>query len=63
MKTVFAILTIVTASLLSGCVVYDEPHRDGGYRGDHEGRQGQSEHDLDGGREQQDRQQNEHYRY
>lgn len=32
-----AVLLIAIGSLLSGCVVYDSPNRDGGYRGDRDG--------------------------
>jgi hypothetical protein len=42
-----ALLLIAAASLLSGCIVYDDPYRDGGGRhGDHD-RYGGSEHDRD----------------
>ncbi|WP_265942443.1 hypothetical protein [Dechloromonas sp. A34] len=33
MKTLAALL-IALSTLLTGCVVYDPPHRDGGHRGD-----------------------------
>lgn len=32
-----AVLLIAVASLLSGCVVYDSPNRDGRHRGDRDG--------------------------
>jgi hypothetical protein len=42
-----AILLLAAATLLSGCVVYDTPHRDGDRRGDY-GRDGQNRGDRDG---------------
>lgn len=31
---ILAALLLALSTLLTGCVVYDPPHRDGGYRGD-----------------------------
>lgn len=42
-----AILLIAAATLLSGCIVYDTPYRDGDRRGDY-GRDGQARGDRDG---------------
>lgn len=41
-----AVLLIALASLISGCVVYDPAHRDGGRRGDRDGQPNRS-HDRD----------------
>jgi len=52
-----AAMMIVMSSLLSGCIVYDGPRHDGGYRGDHNGQPGRGDHDRDrdGVRDSQDR--------
>lgn len=42
-----AVLLIAMATLLTGCVVYDGPRRDGGYRGDHDAGPGRGDHDRD----------------
>lgn len=48
MKTL-AVLLIALSTLLSGCVVYDNPNRDGGYRGDRDGmHRGDRDRDHDG---------------
>jgi hypothetical protein len=63
-----AVLLIAIASLLSGCVVYDTPYRDGGgYRGDSGNRGGppppRADHDRDGVPDNQDRRPNNPNRY
>lgn len=68
MKTT-AVLLIAIASLLSGCVVYDTPHRDGAYRGDGGYHGGppppppRADHDRDGVPDNQDRRPNNPNRY
>jgi hypothetical protein len=67
MKTT-AVLLFAIASLLSGCVVYDTPHRDGGgYRGDGGYHGGppppRADHDRDGVPDNQDRRPNDPNRY
>ena len=44
-----AILLLATATLLTGCVVYDNPHRDGDRRGDYDrdGTQNRGDRDRD----------------
>lgn len=61
-----AVLRIATASLLTGCIVYDTPYRDTGeHRGDHDGGQNRSnrDHDRDGVPDSQDRRPNDPTRY
>lgn len=61
-----AVLLIAISSLLSGCVVYDNPHRDGGERRwDREGGQHRGDHDRDrdGVPNRQDRRPNDPNRY
>lgn len=61
-----AVLLIAVTSLLTGCVVYDTPYRDGGeHRGGHDGGhdRGNRDHDRDGVRDSQDRRPNDPYRY
>lgn len=61
-----AVLLIAIASLLSGCMVYDTPYRDGGgYRGDHDGsyNRGNHDRDRDGVPDRQDRSPNNPTRY
>lgn len=67
MKTL-AILLIATGSLLSGCVAYEVPYREGGaYRGDRDrdGRPGRVERDRDrdGVSDRQDRRPDDPRRY
>lgn len=48
MKTLVALL-IALSTLLTGCIVYDTPYRDGGYRGDRDGmHRGDRDRDHDG---------------
>lgn len=42
-----AVLLITVASLLSGCVVYDGPSRNGGRSGDRDGSPGRVDRDRD----------------
>lgn len=61
-----AVLLITICSLLSGCIVYDSPYRDGGgYRGDHDGAPNRGNHDRDhdGVPDRQDRSPNNPNRY
>lgn len=61
-----AVLLIAIGSLLSGCVVYDGPHRnDDGYSRDHDGRPGRVDRDRDhdGVRDSHDRRPNNPNRY
>ena len=60
-----AVLLIAIASLLSGCVVYDTPYRDGGgYRGDGGGPPPhRTDRDRDGVPDNQDRRPNNPNRY
>lgn len=63
-----AVLLIAIASLLSGCVVYDTPYRDGGgHHGDGGNRGGppppRADHDRDGVPDNQDRRPNDPNRY
>jgi len=56
------VLILAAASLLSGCVVYDNPRRDGGYRGD--GQPNRShDRDRDGVPDRQDSRPNNPNRY
>jgi hypothetical protein len=60
------VLLIAIGSLLSGCVVYDGPNRDGGgHRGDRDGASSRGDHDRDhdGVRDRQDRRPNDPGRY
>jgi hypothetical protein len=60
MKKLF-VLILATVSLLSGCVVYDNPRRDGGgHRGDHER---SHDRDRDGVPDRQDSRPNNPNRY
>ncbi len=61
-----AVLLIAVASLLTGCVVYDTPYRNGGdYRGDRDGGHNKGNHDRDhdGVRNSQDRRPSDPSRY
>lgn len=61
-----AVLSIVIASLLSGCVVYDPAYRDGRQRGDHDGswnRDHGHDRDRDGVPDRDDRRPNNPNRY
>ncbi|HSG23892.1 MAG TPA: hypothetical protein VLA64_13140 [Azonexus sp.] len=61
-----AVLLIAVASLLTGCVVYDTPYRDGGdRRGDRDGghNRGNHDRDRDGVRDSQDRRPSDPNRY
>lgn len=61
-----AVLLIAFGSLLSGCVVYDHPHRDGdGHYGDRDGRhyRGDRDYDRDGVPNWRDRRPNDPNRY
>jgi len=52
------VLILAMGSLLSGCVVYDGPYRDGGdHRGNRDGgpNRGERDHDRDGVPDRQDR--------
>lgn len=58
-----AVLLIAMVSLLSGCVVYDDHHRDGRhYRGDQDGSWSR-DRDRDGVPDRQDRRPYDPYRY
>ncbi|HXE40384.1 MAG TPA: hypothetical protein VN639_18125 [Azonexus sp.] len=49
MKTLITALLIALSTILTGCVVYDTPHHDGGYRGDRDGmHRGDHDRDHDG---------------
>lgn len=58
------LLMLAIGSLLSGCVVYDGPYRDGGeHRRDRDGGRGERDHDRDGVPDRQDRRPNNPGRY
>ncbi len=62
-----AVLLIAVATLLTGCVVYDSPYRDGERRGDRDGPPHRVDHDRDHDRDgvpdRQDRRPNNPERY
>ncbi|WP_428827465.1 hypothetical protein ACLIKD_05335 [Azonexus sp. IMCC34842] len=62
-----AVLLIAVATLLTGCVVYDGPYRDGERRGDRDGPPHRGDrdrdHDRDGVPDRQDRRPNNPERY
>ena len=60
-----AVLLIAVSGLLTGCVVYDNPHRDGPPRNSHDGGppRGNHDNDRDGVRDNQDRRPNDPSRY
>lgn len=65
MKKLF-VLMLALGSLLSGCVLYDGPYRDGGeHRRDRDGgsHRGDRDHDRDGVPDRQDRRPNDSNRY
>lgn len=58
-----AMMFIAISTLLSGCIVYDNPHRDSGmHRGDREHDRGRDS-DRDGVPDRQDRRPNDRDRY
>lgn len=60
-----AVLLVAITSLLSGCLVYDTPYRDGGgHHGDNGGPPPhRADHDRDGVPDNRDRNPNNPYRY
>jgi len=59
-----AVLLAALASLLAGCIVYDDHNRnDGRYRGDHDNQSHRSDRDRDGVQDRQDRRPNDPGRY